>query len=109
MAIEIKSEVDLTPEMLAALFWGLDNNEQAAFFSALYDCIQVSNQRGETWFRYDEYGTMQWLSLRDGVRKLPQEKQLKAANMIRTIAADFYKYTLGESWDWERLEYEVKP
>lgn len=104
--LEITTDVDLTPREVAEMFWSMDNNQQAEFFVHLYNAIQRDNAKGITWMR-DEYATMQWYQLRRGIKELPQEEQLKAANMIRAVAAEFFKFTLGDTWDWERFPHHV--
>lgn len=34
--IDVLAQIDMTPELLAAAFWGMGNDEQAAFFAELW-------------------------------------------------------------------------
>lgn len=112
MSIHLCADVDVTPKQVAELFWGMDSDQQAQFFYELYQAIQRSHESGETRFSYDEYADMQWRYLRDGIKKLGKEDQLKAANMVRALSADFWQYLLAysgrESWDWERMEHQIR-
>lgn len=98
----IKAEIDLDlgPAELAAAFWAMDNNQQALFFSELHKHIKLR-------FPNDEFGYGQWLYLKDGVKNLPEADRLGAANMIRTISSTFFQYLIGDSWDWERFDFDA--
>ena len=110
MKLDMCAEVEVDSQRLAELFWHMDSGQQAEFFGHLYDIIRRDNEAGKTWFANSEYCDMQWFSLRDSVRKIENpRRRLKVANMIRAVAGQFFLYTIGNEWDWERSEWSVEP
>ena len=107
MRIDVTTDIDIGPKEVAEAFWSMDNNQQAEFFHYLYEAIQRDNEQEKTWFPGDSFASIQWYQLRDGMKRLPEKDRLNAANMVRAVAVEFFKYTLGDAWDWERMDYEV--
>lgn len=105
------AEIDV--ETLAEAFWSLSDVEQGAFFVALYRITsshyrKARDEKQFLWALGDEYGSGQWRYMAEVIRELPKaDDRLHAANMVRALAADFYLFTLGEPWDWERSDGDV--
>ena len=64
--LEIKTTVDVTPLLLAQLFWEMDAIRQAEFFSALHDITDKESTYG--------LGEMQWCYMGKEINKDPKAK-----------------------------------
>lgn len=73
--ITLDSKEILTPALMAARFWEMDSIQQAEFFKCLAGEVK------KTQSAYS-YGEMQWLYLRDEVRK-----DAEANNMYMALSA----------------------
>lgn len=55
MEIPVDVKIELTPEMMAKVFWGMSSNEQAIFFEALGKEINGDTFRAQVqWFYLEE-------------------------------------------------------
>lgn len=73
--IEVVTEVEITPEMMAKAFWSMGSEQQAKFFEALSAEIN-----GDTY-----HANCQWFFLGDELKSND-----KARSMLMDIAAPLY-------------------
>jgi len=57
-----QTSVDITPEVLAKAFWSMSDEEQAEFFHALGEEVQVSQKEGH-------FTLMQWVYMSEAIKK----------------------------------------
>lgn len=98
--LQVPAFVELTPQLLAAAFWRLDDTQQAAFFVALV--AEIDKTRADPATRWPgllgEYGEGQWYGLEKRLAE-PQHKEARA--MLMALAAPLFLHTLraaGERW-----------
>lgn len=80
----VTAEVQITPAMMAAAFWGMDSVKQAEFFTELNRIITEDYQTDPKSCAWS-LGEMQWLYLGDEM-----EKNKAARDMLMSIAAPLY-------------------
>ncbi len=71
---------EITPEVAARAFWAMCDSEQAQFF------VELAKAVYNTPNAYS-YGEMQWLFMRDEIRKIPE-----ANNMYMALSAWAYDF-----------------
>lgn len=84
------AQVNITPEMLAQAFWGMESSQQVEFFRELAATIQRDLQGGN--ISAYSLGELQWHYVGHDLLK-PENKQ--AREMLMTMAAPLYLHTLN--------------
>lgn len=72
--LELKSQVNASPELLAQMFWAMSAEEQAEFFEALHDITNKESSYG--------LGEMQWCYMSDAIEARPKAKAQACAMMV---------------------------
>lgn len=94
--IDVLARIDMTPELLAAAFWGMGNDEQAAFFAELWRiagyrlCLQtawINNAISERADRGDYAAMNAFRTMADHAEAYPEAAaSWRAANAKAAIA-----------------------
>lgn len=77
---------DLTPELMAEVFWNMHDEQQAEFFHQLAVVIEKYNEDHDN--KAYSYGEMQWLNMTEKIR----ERSSKASNMFLSFSAFAYDF-----------------
>ncbi|KAB0489723.1 hypothetical protein [Pseudomonas vancouverensis] len=80
--------VEITPEILAKAFWGMDTQQQADFFESLANHIEASSPHAYG------FGEMQWCFLQDELRRPGREQANKMHMALSAFAFDFWPQKL---------------
>lgn len=76
--------IQITPEVLANAFWNMDTTQQADFFEALANRIEVASPHAYG------FGEMQWCYLQDELRRPGREQANKMHMALSAFAFDFW-------------------
>lgn len=80
--------VQITPEILAKAFWGMDTQQQADFLESLANHIETSSPHAYG------FGEMQWCFLQDELRRPGREQANKMHMALSAFAFDFWPQKL---------------
>lgn len=76
--------VQITPDVLAKAFWGMDTQQQGDFFESLASHIESASPHAYG------FGEMQWCHLQDELRKPGRELANKMHLALSAFAYDFW-------------------
>lgn len=72
--IEMKTKAQVTPKLLAELFWNMSDMEQAEFFEELHDLTEEQSTYG--------LGEAQWYCMSQHINKSPKAKAQACSMMV---------------------------
>lgn len=87
--VEATQVIELTPEIMAKAFWGMDACEQAKFFDHLGKLIEDGCKEKGYSHAYG-FGEVQWCFLKDELRKPGMERANKMHMALSAFAYDFW-------------------
>ena len=96
--IDVQARIDMTPELLASAFWGMDSDQQAAFFAELWRvagyklCLQTAWIVHSISERADHDAMSAFRTMADHAESYPEAaaawRAAKAKAAIREVAAN---------------------